>query len=93
MEKISKQLAKDLLPNYLFDIVKTRFTRSPLLKPLIFSYYVTLRCNFHCSFCGFARSLETSEELSTEKAIELLRIIKQSSPCIYFTGGGATTQE
>ncbi|MBA7686004.1 GTP 3',8-cyclase [subsurface metagenome] len=48
---------------------------------------MTLRCNFHCSFCGFARSLETSEELSTEKAIELLRIIKQSSPCIYFTGG------
>jgi len=76
-----------LLPNYLFDIVKARFTKSPVLKPLIFSYYVTLRCNFHCSFCGFAQSRETSEELSTEKAVELLRIIKKSSPCIYFTGG------
>lgn len=80
-------MSLSLIKNYLFDVAKVRLTTSPLLKPLVFSYYVTLRCNFHCSFCGFAQSKESVDELNTEGAIKLLRVIRKSCSYIYFTGG------
>lgn len=79
-----------LLPlarSYLSDVVKVKLTASPLLEPLGFTYYITLRCNFQCSFCGFAQHKETSNELSTEEVIKLLKILRASSSTIYFTGG------
>lgn len=76
-----------LFQNYLYDVVKVRFTRSPALRPLICTYYLTLRCNFRCSFCGFADGQETDTELQTDDVIRLLKIIRKSCPCIYFTGG------
>lgn len=81
------QLSASLIGNYLFDVVKVRATTSPLLKPLIFSYYVTLRCNFHCSFCGFAQGEEISKELNSEDTAKILRVIRKACSCIYFTGG------
>lgn len=84
---ILNQLSPSLIWNFLFDAAKVRFTTNPLLKPLAFSYYVTLRCNFKCSFCGFAQSGESVNELNTEKVIKLLMLIRESCSYIYFTGG------
>lgn len=88
-----KGASLSLIKNFLFDIVKTKFTADPFLKPMCFVYYPTLRCNFRCSFCGFAQTQEQYDELDTQETIRLLKIISQSCSCIYFTGGEPLVKE
>lgn len=76
--------------NYLENFFKINFHRNYPLRPLVLAYYVTLRCNFHCSYCDLARrgpNRNIENQLSTEETIRLLEIIKKDCPCIYFTGG------
>jgi MoaA/NifB/PqqE/SkfB family radical SAM enzyme len=84
------ELSPKVIKNYLSDALKIRFSSDPVLKPLIFIYYITSSCNFRCSFCGFAQGgivSKESPELDSEDSIRLLRIIGKSCPNIYFTGG------
>lgn len=88
--KSLREVSTTLLWNFFIDAIKVRSSRSPVLKPLVFTYYITLLCNFDCAFCNFAQSGATrqrSDELNTEDSIRLLRIIRQSCSHIYFSGG------
>jgi len=60
------------------------------MKPLFFTHYLTLRCNFKCIYCGFGRDDNASIhciELDTEGTLKLLSIIRKETAYIYFTGG------
>jgi MoaA/NifB/PqqE/SkfB family radical SAM enzyme len=84
------QISDQLIRNYVENFFKINTRGNSPLRPLVLAYYVTLRCNFHCSYCDLARSGKTRnirKELSTENTIKLLSIIKKDCPCIYFTGG------
>ena len=88
--KSLREVSPTLVRNFLTDVIRVRVSENPILEPLVFTYYITLPCNFGCVFCGFVQSGVTkkrSDELSTEDSIKLLRIIRQSSSHIYFSGG------
>lgn len=88
--EIRKEISVGLFWRLFANAIRIRLFEDPTLKPLIFTYYNTLRCNFGCSFCSFARSGVTekgSDELNTEDSIRLLHIIRESCPRIYFSGG------
>jgi MoaA/NifB/PqqE/SkfB family radical SAM enzyme len=85
-----KELSFKLLFNYLYDFFVISFKRTPILKPLFFTFYTNLRCNFNCSYCSFAASGQTRNyhnELDTCSVINLLKIIRKETTAIYFTGG------
>ena len=85
-----KELSLKLLSNYLYNFLAVKFGRISSLKPLFFTFYTNLRCNFSCSYCGFATSGQTKsyrDELDTKSVIRLLKIIKRETSAIYFTGG------
>ncbi len=84
------ELSYKLLINYFKNFIKIKFKKSPILEPLFFTFYNTLKCNFSCSYCDFAegkKGKDSFPELDTQETKNLLRIIRQACPNIYFTGG------
>ena len=84
------ELSYKLLINYFKNFIKIRFKKTPVLEPLFFTFYNTLRCNFSCSYCDFAegkKGKDSFPELDTQETKNLLKIIRQACPNIYFTGG------
>ncbi len=86
-------LSYNLIRNYIVDYFRIAFHKFPInkpLEPLFFTYYVTLKCNFKCSYCNLYTRGETSRKhviLNTNDTIKLMEIIKRESTHIYFTGG------
>ncbi|HDL74788.1 MAG TPA: radical SAM protein [bacterium] len=87
MAKISKKM----ILNFLYNFFLLKFKgKKEKLKPLFFSYYLTLNCNFNCSYCSFAKSGATKKpdnKLNTKDVFKILKIIRKESADIYFTGG------
>jgi MoaA/NifB/PqqE/SkfB family radical SAM enzyme len=85
-----KELSYKLLKNYLFNFFSLRLTKHPVFKPLFFTHYVTLKCNFKCKYCEFSKNYTNRKiynELTAEDSIKLFNIIYKACPNIYFTGG------
>jgi len=64
-----QELSFKLLNNYTQNIFNIKFKKNPILKPLFFTHYLTLKCNFNCSYCGFDRNnkkFENHNELNTK---------------------------
>jgi len=85
------QLSGGLAKNYLKNIVKYKMGEEILL-PYFATFYLTLRCNYACSFCddGSAKQKYPDlkmDELNTEKTKKVLSILKNKCSSIYFTGG------
>ncbi len=74
-----------------------RVHREPAIPPdpLILSYFVTFRCNLHCSYCDYVtnRFASSFPEVKTEKAIEILRICRKGIPSVAFSGGEPLVRE
>jgi MoaA/NifB/PqqE/SkfB family radical SAM enzyme len=68
-----------------------RLQLNPLTPPdpLILTYFVTFRCNLHCTYCDYAGDGYASRfpELATEEAIAILRICRKGIPSVAFSGG------
>jgi MoaA/NifB/PqqE/SkfB family radical SAM enzyme len=87
---MSTELSYGLLKNFILNVIQWKVFKKYPIRPLFFTHYLTLKCNFQCQYCGFARhSKETTNgtELDTKDTLELLKIIRKESACIYFTGG------
>ena len=87
MFRLSFKATKNYIKNFL--ILKSG---KPIenLEPLVFSYYITMNCNFNCSYCSFAKSgiiRKPDNRLNTNDVFKLLKIIRQETAYIYFTGG------
>ena len=76
--------------NYLENLCKIALGRTPS-KPLLFSYYLTHRCDLNCKYCcdGGGRRFKEDriEELPTDEAKTLLSILAKASDTIDITGG------
>ena len=76
--------------NYLRNLPRVVMGRQPK-RPLMFSYYVTHRCNLKCSYCsdgdGHPFSEENVAELNTAEAKRLISIIAGTVDTLDITGG------
>jgi MoaA/NifB/PqqE/SkfB family radical SAM enzyme len=85
-----KELSYKLLSNYFINYLSLKIGKNSVLKPLFFSFYLTLSCNFNCRYCDFAQNKKENlkfKQANTQKTIELLKIIRKECDAIYFTGG------
>ena len=68
------------------------------LRPLYFIWTVLRTCNFRCGYCDDHRGQRYPElpkegVLSTEDGIRLLRIMRNGTPSVYFSGGEPTLRK
>ena len=72
---------------YFQNLYRRRILRTNVVAPYAAVLYVTHRCNLECTYCTQKEPDVFSDELSTERTIELLRIIRRDTDSILFTGG------
>lgn len=89
---MSRYLTTKLLINILSNVFSLKLNRYKSLKPLFFTHYLTLKCNFGCCYCSFANENDLNKtylnsDLNTTDTIQLMRIIYRECTNIYLTGG------
>lgn len=76
--------------NYLWNLGRLWTGRQPI-RPLLFSYYVTHRCNLGCRYCfdgdGKRFKEDPAPELDTADVRNLLSILRQAGDTLDVTGG------
>jgi MoaA/NifB/PqqE/SkfB family radical SAM enzyme len=73
---------------YAWNTVNVRLLkRTRVVDPLSAVFYVTHRCNLACHYCTQKYPDILSREVSTEKTLELLRILRPQLGSLYITGG------
>lgn len=81
------------IANYLLNLYKTSLSikKSEALHPLLFSYYITHRCNLFCKYCcdgdGKRFKEDPCYELNTNESLELRKIIRKAGDTLDITGG------
>ena len=94
--RISKAY-RTLARNYLHNRELSRQGREDL-RPLYFVWTMLRSCNFRCEYCDDHRGrkypdMSDDGVLDTQQAIELLRIMRTSTPSVYFSGGEPTIRQ
>ncbi len=89
---MSRVLSLKMLRHYVSNFLALKIRAHQSLKPLFFTHYLNLKCNFKCSYCNFHKKqalqdIKTYKELNTADTIKLMQIIYEECPYIYFTGG------
>lgn len=78
---------------YVRNSWNVRFRKSTrVIDPISAIFYITHRCNLECHYCTQKSPDILSEELSTEKTIEVLRRIRAELSSLYITGGEPLTR-
>jgi MoaA/NifB/PqqE/SkfB family radical SAM enzyme len=76
--------------NYLLNMGALGLGREPI-KPLMFSYYITHRCNLNCRYCSDGDGKRFKEdpipELDTKEVKRLLAILRTAGDTLDITGG------
>jgi MoaA/NifB/PqqE/SkfB family radical SAM enzyme len=67
--------------------------RTRVVEPLAAVFYATHRCNLACRYCTQKMPHVLSQELSTEKTVDLLRIVRPQVGSLYVTGGEPLLRE
>lgn len=84
------------LTNYLRNLMALAVGRQPQ-RPLLFSYYVTHRCQLNCRYCsdGAGRPFheEPVPELNTADACRLITILARAAATLDLTGGEPLLRE
>jgi MoaA/NifB/PqqE/SkfB family radical SAM enzyme len=85
------------LMRYAANVVRARLggpQRKSLVKPMMASLYVTMKCNFRCTYCddgsGAMYPHIPEQRLQTAETIEILKILARASPGLNITGGDPT---
>ncbi|MFQ5818345.1 MAG: radical SAM protein, partial [Terriglobia bacterium] len=66
---------------------RRKLRRTNVVAPYAAVLYVTHKCNLACTYCTQKEPDVFSDELSTDKTIELLRLIRRETDSVLFTGG------
>lgn len=73
-----------------------RGVNKKLIKPMMAGFYVTMKCNFRCTYCddgsGNMYPDIAEQRLDTAKTIEVLEILRRASPGLNITGGEPTVR-
>jgi MoaA/NifB/PqqE/SkfB family radical SAM enzyme len=84
---------------YLGNVLRARYGKGPnqkLVKPMLAGLYVTMKCNFRCTYCDDGSGNMYPEipenRLNTAKTIEVLEILRRASPGLNITGGEPTVR-
>ena len=92
-----RRLPYQFLMRYAANVVRARYGRGQnkkLVKPMIAGLYVTMKCNFRCTYCDDGSGLMypdiPEQRLKTTKTIEVLEILRRASPGLNITGGEPT---
>ncbi|MGH9344009.1 MAG: radical SAM protein, partial [Terriglobia bacterium] len=72
---------------YFANLYRREILRTRVVAPYAAVFYTTHKCNLECSYCTQKEPDVFSDELPTDKTIELLRIIRRETDSILFTGG------
>ena len=76
---------------YIKNIVAANLTGKHTLDTMMAIYYVTSMCNFRCSYCEhFSADFNEfvkDKQVGTDKAKEILGIIRKDCDVLYLTGG------
>ncbi|HLW77989.1 MAG TPA: radical SAM protein [Terriglobia bacterium] len=64
--------------------------RTRVVEPLSAIFYVTHRCNLSCHYCTQKYPDILSQELPTDRTIEILRVVSRELRSLYVTGGEPT---
>jgi MoaA/NifB/PqqE/SkfB family radical SAM enzyme len=76
--------------NYMYNLAAVAMGRQPL-RPLLFSYYVTHRCELNCRYCcdgdGKRFKEDPIPELTTAEAARLISILRGAADTLDITGG------
>ena len=94
-----RRLPTEFLLRYAEDVIRARLNgrgNKKLVKPMIVGLYVTMKCNFRCTYCDdgsgnmYPHIPET--RLDTAKTIQLMEILRKASPGMNITGGEPTVR-
>jgi molybdenum cofactor biosynthesis enzyme MoaA len=84
---------------YAANVLKAHYGRGKnkkLVKPMLAGFYVTMKCNFRCTYCddgsGNMYPDIAEQRLDTAKTIEVLEILRRASPGLNITGGEPTVR-
>jgi MoaA/NifB/PqqE/SkfB family radical SAM enzyme len=79
-----------LRANYVRNLASIAAGREPV-RPLLFSFYITHRCSWHCPYCsdgaGNPFKATRTPELTTAEVERLLAILRRDAGTIDITGG------
>lgn len=94
-----RRLPYQFLLRYAGNVLHARYSRGPnkkLVKPMLAGFYVTMKCNFRCTYCddgsGNMYPDIPEQRLNTAKTIEVLEILRRASPGLNITGGEPTVR-
>jgi len=94
-----RALTYEFLLRYAANVVHARLSRGPnkkMVKPMVASLFLTMKCNFRCSYCddgsGNMYPDLAEQRLNTAKTVEVLEILRRASPGINITGGEPTVR-
>ena len=73
--------------HYFQNQYRRRILRTHVIAPYAAVLYVTHKCNLACTYCTQKEPDVFSEELPTDRTIDLLRLIRRETDSILFTGG------
>ena len=96
-EPSGRELLRGLLRHYPFvlknfkhyfqNLYRRQVRRTNVVAPYAAVLYVTHKCNLACTYCTQKEPDVFSDELPTDKTLELLRIIRRETDSVLFTGG------
>jgi MoaA/NifB/PqqE/SkfB family radical SAM enzyme len=73
--------------HYFQNLYRREILRTNVVAPFAAIFYTTHKCNLECSYCTQKEPDVFSQELSTAKTLELLRVIRRETDSVLFTGG------
>lgn len=90
-----RRFPAEFLGRFLANVVRARIGPKHRVKPMVTSFYVTVKCNFRCGYCDDGTGVMYPElpepgRLDTARALEVLEVIRRVSPGFNITGGEPT---
>jgi MoaA/NifB/PqqE/SkfB family radical SAM enzyme len=73
--------------HYFQNLYRREIRHTDIVAPYAAVFYTTHKCNLECTYCTQKEPDVFSQELPTDKTIQLLRIIRRETDSILFTGG------
>src|SRR5258707_12978304 len=94
-----RRIPYQFIYRFFTNVLHARYSRGPkkkLVKPMVAGFYVTMKCNFRCTYCddgsGNMYPDIAEQRLNTARTIEVLEILRRASPGINITGGEPTVR-
>ena len=72
---------------YFSNIYRRKILRTNVVAPYSAIFYATHKCNLDCTYCTQKNPEVFSEELDTERTIEIFRRIRKDVDTLLITGG------